>query len=183
MVKSCINWFGGKYYLANDIIAKFPKHKVYCEVFGGAAHILLKKQPSKVDIYNDINEGLYTFFKVLREHPEILYKELWLTPCSRQEFNAARNWIDEKDNIERARKFYVRTMQAINCNGGWSHSIKTSRRDMAAVNSRFISNIYGLGGARRWHGMTYLSMRMHRINIYVWKKKESADIKIEGCQQ
>lgn len=30
--KSPINWFGRKYYMANDIIKLFPEHKVYIEV-------------------------------------------------------------------------------------------------------------------------------------------------------
>jgi DNA adenine methylase len=38
-LKSPINWFGGKYYMANKIIELFPKHRIYVEVFGGAGHI------------------------------------------------------------------------------------------------------------------------------------------------
>lgn len=40
--KSPINWYGGKFYMANDIIALFPEHKMYVEGFGGAGHVLFK---------------------------------------------------------------------------------------------------------------------------------------------
>ena len=51
--------------MAKDIIELFPIHKIYCEVFGGAGHILFRKKPSDIEIYNDINYGLYLFFKTL----------------------------------------------------------------------------------------------------------------------
>ena len=49
-------WLGGKYRLAGTIIPLIPSdHTCYAEVFGGAAWVLFKKPPSKVEAINDIN--------------------------------------------------------------------------------------------------------------------------------
>lgn len=144
-LKSPINWYGGKYYMANKIIELFPKHNTYVEGFGGAGHILLKKAPSNVDVYNDINEGLYLFFKLLRneETKNKLVSAIQLSPFSRNEFYECRdNWENQTDEIEKARMFYVKTMQSFSGVGkSWSYSKNTSRRGMSQAVSKFLGNV------------------------------------------
>lgn len=141
--KSPINWFGGKYYMADDIIRHFPRHRVYCEVFGGAGHILFKKNRSLIEVYNDKHECLYLLFSMLRDEVKrnILIPKLQLTPFSRQEFNACRDWNTEMDPIEKVRKFYVMTMQSISCNGGWAYARTISRRGMSGIVSKWLGNV------------------------------------------
>ena len=55
MKNSPISWFGGKRLLRKQIIEKFPCHTCYVEVFGGAGWVLFGKEPSKVEVYNDID--------------------------------------------------------------------------------------------------------------------------------
>jgi DNA adenine methylase len=143
--KSPINWFGGKYYMANDIINLFPKHRVYVEVFGGAGHILFKKEPSVIEVYNDIDSGLYLFFKILRDENKanLLKQKLDLTPYSREEFYHCRDtWRDEQDDIEKVRKWYVTAMQSFSTNfSTWSHSKSKSRRGMSQAVSQWLGKI------------------------------------------
>ena len=80
---SLIGWAGGKHYLADWIISHFPQHETYVEVFGGAAHVLLKKQPSKLEIYNDLSKDLANLFWVAKMHPTELQKEFELMPYSK----------------------------------------------------------------------------------------------------
>lgn len=143
--KSPIKWFGGKYYMANDIIKLFPKHKVYVEVFGGAGHILFKKEPSEIEVYNDIDSGLYLFFKILRDENKanILKQKLDLTPYSREEFYHCRDtWRDEQDEIEKVRKWYVTAMQSFSANfSSWSYSKSSSGRGMSRNVSEWLGKI------------------------------------------
>jgi len=143
--KSPINWYGGKYYMANNIIELFPEHNMYVEGFGGAGHIIFAKKPSEVDVYNDINEGLYLFFKLLRneETKDRLISAIQLTPYSRQEFYECRDTYDDPtDNIEKARKFYIKTMQSFSSIGkSWSYSKNTSRRGMSQAVSKYLGNV------------------------------------------
>ena len=139
--KSPINWYGGKYYMAKNIIEIFPKHKMYVEGFGGAAHILFRKEKSELEVYNDLHSGLYLFFKLLRENNEEFIRRLSLTPYSREEFENSKQWMYEEDEIEKARKFYVRTMQSVASNGGWCYAKSKSRRGMCQSVSRWLGNI------------------------------------------
>jgi DNA adenine methylase len=143
-VKSPINWYGGKYYMANKIINIFPEHKIFVEVFGGAGHIIFKKERSDIEIYNDIHEGLYLLFKLLRDKDksEELIRQIQLTPYSRKEFmNSKYSWIDEEDELEKVRKFYASTMQAVGANGGWCYAKSKSRRGMSQAVSRWLGNV------------------------------------------
>ncbi|MCL2004695.1 MAG: DNA adenine methylase [Planctomycetaceae bacterium] len=50
------------------------KFKTYIEPFGGSGAILFAKEPSPVEIYNDLYSDLVTFYRVLR-NPKT-YKKL-----------------------------------------------------------------------------------------------------------
>lgn len=60
-------WYGGKFYYAKWIIDHFCSHRVYIESFGGAANILLNKNHSDVEIFNDLDNRIVNFFRVLRD--------------------------------------------------------------------------------------------------------------------
>lgn len=144
MNKSFINWYGGKYYQAKAIISLLTEHRVYVEVFGGAAHVLFRKERSKIEVYNDINEGLYTLFKVLRsKYKNKLIRKLILTPYSRKEYYICRDtWITEKNEVEKARKFFTATLQSVQAtHSGWSYSTGVSRRSMSQTVSRWLGKV------------------------------------------
>lgn len=60
-------WLGGKEKLAPWILSFFPPHVTYCEPFGGTAAVLLAKEPSRVEVWNDSHADLAAFFSVLRD--------------------------------------------------------------------------------------------------------------------
>jgi DNA adenine methylase len=110
---------GGKFYLIKKLLPLIPPHEVYVEVFGGAAALLFNKPPSKVEVYNDINSELVNFFHVLRDDVrwKILQEKLLLTPYSREEFELACREESGVDDVERARRFYVRIQQSFSGKG------------------------------------------------------------------
>lgn len=81
-------YIGGKNYIKDDIVAMFPPHAVYCEVFGGMAHVLLAKKPAPIEVYNDLDSAVYNFFKVLQDPDKRakLIELMELTPHSRQAY-------------------------------------------------------------------------------------------------
>ena len=64
--RPALRYYGGKWMLAPWIIQHLPDHKTYVEPFGGVASVLMRKAPSQVEIYNDLNSELVNFFKILR---------------------------------------------------------------------------------------------------------------------
>lgn len=106
MADSIIATVGGKHWLKNQIIPYFYKpHEAYIEVFGGAAHILLEKEPSNVEVYNDISGDLYAFFKVLREDSDKFLFAVEMTPYCRRTFNELKA-MKPVDEFEQAWRFY-----------------------------------------------------------------------------
>lgn len=112
VARALFPWFGGKAVLAPRIVELLPVHDAYVEPFGGAANVMLTKRPSRLDVYNDVDEGLVGFFRVLRERPDELAAVLELTPYSRREFEIARGtWRSTEDELERVRRWFVWTWQ------------------------------------------------------------------------
>jgi len=124
MALPLIKWFGGKSGMSESILDYFPKHTTYVEPFGGSGAVLLRKSPSKVECYNDLDGELFNMFRVIRD-PELargLRSALDLTLYSREEFNFAQAPCEEP--IEKARRFIVRQRQSFNGNGlAWGASV------------------------------------------------------------
>jgi DNA adenine methylase len=103
--RPALRWFGGKWRLAPWIVEHLPPHDAYVEPYGGAASVLLRKPPAKLETWNDLHGRLVNFFTVLREQPEKLIELLELTPYAREEYERAREV--SPDPIEDARRFFV----------------------------------------------------------------------------
>jgi DNA adenine methylase len=86
LLSSPFKWVGGKSRLRKHIIPLIPEHTCYVEPFGGAAWVLFGKKPSEVEILNDIDDDLITFFRVVRDQPEELIQSFDLALVSRSVF-------------------------------------------------------------------------------------------------
>jgi DNA adenine methylase len=116
-----IAWYGGKARLAPKIAALLPHHNTYVEAFGGAASVLFTKTPANLEVYNDLDSGLVTFFRALRDQPDALTRALTFTPYAREEFAHCRDtWLATDNDLERARRWYVRMRQAFGCSASVS---------------------------------------------------------------
>jgi DNA adenine methylase len=102
-----LRYHGGKWELAKWIIAHLPPHHVYCEPFGGAASVLLQKERSYAEIYNDLDGEIVNLFRVIREHPVEFEKAVRATPFSRTEYFEAFNATEQP--IEWARRVLIRS--------------------------------------------------------------------------
>lgn len=117
------------------------------DVFGGSGVVSINCN-NKAIVYNDKFKGLYNFFYILRKYDEILIKAIHLTPYSEQEYVKCRDgWYLEEDNIERARMFYVATMQSRGAIGAmrlkkihWRRSTNKVRNGMPQAVSSWITN-------------------------------------------
>ena len=107
---SLVPYFGGKYFMINNILNIMPEHKRYLEPFGGVGSILLNK-PIRYDIYNDVNQNVVTLFNVLRDKEkfEEFKRLLYLTPFSREVHKNYKKDLNKNNinsDIERVYKWY-----------------------------------------------------------------------------
>jgi DNA adenine methylase len=144
-------WYGGKYSHLDWLLPLLPKAVHYCEPFGGSAAVLINREPSPVETYNDVHGEVVNFFRVLREQKDALVEAIGLTPFSRAEFEAAIKEPSEGlTELERARRFYilarqVRTGLAQKASAGrWAHCLLTSRAGMAGAVSRWLGAVEDL---------------------------------------
>lgn len=95
-IKSPISWVGGKGALRDVILMSFPLIvDRYIEVFGGGATILLSKQPSKFEVYNDFNSDLVNMFRCIKEKPLSFFRYAGCFPLnSRLEFQMLLDFIN-----------------------------------------------------------------------------------------
>lgn len=126
-------YYGAKARIAPWIVGLMPReHRVYVEPFAGSAAVLFARQrPAPHEVLNDLDGNVTTFFRVLRDREEALIRALTLTPYSRQEYRAAALVGEDLDDVERARRFFVRTTQSFNAAGAangkrasWSNGMR-----------------------------------------------------------
>ncbi len=105
--RPAVRYHGGKWKLAPWIISHFPPHRCYIEPFGGGASVLLRKQRSYAEVYNDLDSEVVNLFNVLKNSGDELRRGCYLTPFSRAEFE--ETFYKSDDPIEQARRTVVRS--------------------------------------------------------------------------
>lgn len=105
--KSPLAWVGGKSKLTSTILPLIPDNQCYVEVFAGAAWVLFRKEPSKVEVINDINGDLTTLYRVIQNHLEEFIRYFKWSLVSRDEFDRLLR-VDESTltDIQRSARFY-----------------------------------------------------------------------------
>jgi DNA adenine methylase len=122
MINSAFKWIGGKSRLRKDIVAILPEHSCYVEPFAGAAWVLFGKPPSDVEILNDLDQELVSFFRVVKEKPEELIESFELDLVSRAEFDRLAELDTSKlTDVQRAHRFYYVIM------AGWGGELNYPR--------------------------------------------------------
>lgn len=156
-MRPALRYYGGKWRTAPWILSHFPPHVCYVEPFGGAASVLIQKERSQIEVYNDLNSDVVSYFRVLREQPEALSRAVYLTPYAREEYDLATNGEEVADPVERARRFCVWSWQSqyftLRFKSGWRVINNDSRSQSPAVD---------------WANMTHLNAiadRFRKVQI------------------
>lgn len=108
-----VGYYGGKHYALKWLLPLIPYGDQYVEPFGGSAAVLLARRPSKIEHYNDLDDGVVNFYRAVRDHPDELIRAIRLTPYARTEFEHCRDFPDLGDVVEQARRWYVASAQSV----------------------------------------------------------------------
>lgn len=137
-MRSPIKWAGGKSRLRERIIELFPKHTCYLEPFCGAAWVLFGKEPSPVEVINDIDGDLINFFRVIKKRPEDFIQAFDLALVSREEFKQLASLDSTKlDEVERAYRFYYLIM------AGWGGELNYPRFQTSITDGGHGNRLFG----------------------------------------
>ncbi len=141
-------WYGGKFNHLNWLLPLLPSCHHYCEPYAGSAAVLLNREPSPVETYNDVDGEVVHFFRMLRDKKSALVEAIGLTPFSREEFSRAVITNGERiTDLERARRFFIRARQVRTglaqtaSLGRWANCKNTSRAGMSGVVSRWLGSV------------------------------------------
>ncbi len=129
-LKPAFSWPGGKAWAAKYVLPRVPNHTCYCEPFAGGLAILLAKEPSKLEVINDINSDLVNFYRCVRFHLDELIKELQFLLNSREEFNDLKKQRGLTDIQRAARWFRIQTLSF----GGDGDSFAVARTNGGGAN-------------------------------------------------
>jgi DNA adenine methylase len=132
-------YYSGKARLAGWIASLLPAHRTYVEPFAGSGAVLFAKHPSPTEVLNDLDGAVVNFFRVLRERPAELARALTLTPYARAEYEQFAAGLRDPglDDLERARRWFVRVNQSISHlagrgrPSGWAAAYNTNGADHA----------------------------------------------------
>src|SRR6266536_2920441 len=131
------SYYGAKARLAPWIASLLPPGRTYVEPFAGSAAVLFAKSPSPTEVLNDLDGQVVNFFTVLRDRPEELARALRLTPYARAEYQQHAAHYDDPDQVERARRWFLRVNQSISHlagrgqPSGWAAAFNTNGADHA----------------------------------------------------
>lgn len=111
-----LSYLGGKNRVAQKIISLIPEHNCYIEAFCGGAQVFFHKEPSQVEILNDLDEEVFNFLRVCQLHHQELVRYLQFCTVSRKWFELFQKQDPKTlSDIQRAARFFY--LQK-NCYGG-----------------------------------------------------------------
>lgn len=132
-----IQWVGGKGQQLDQLLRLIPHTHTFVEPYGGGASILLNRDRSEVEVYNDLNNDLVNLWRVVRD-PALagrLQAQLDATLFAREEFIHAIDVLrtPPRDPVERAwalvvvQNLGVSGKAQTHSPGNWSRSFQDSK--------------------------------------------------------
>jgi len=151
---------GGKWLLALKLVKLIPPSRIYVEVFGGAASVLLTKPPSQIEVYNDVNGQLVNLFETFRNHPLLFLERCQHLLYSRQ--------LYETWKCQLAADFHGADLDSVEAAVRTAYSITSSFTGDPTRGWAFDRSGTG-GGSNRWTSIhdriSYVSKRLQRVSI------------------
>lgn len=109
-----LRYHGGKWRKRNWIISHFRPHRIYTEAYGGGGSVLLAKERSHAEVYNDLDSEIVNLFRVVRERGLEIRAALALTPYARDEYR--QSFLPSDDPMEQARRTVIRSFMGFGSN-------------------------------------------------------------------
>lgn len=149
---------GGKTRMLKHILPHIPQHKVYVEPFCGGCAVLLGKERSRLEVVNDADGDMVTFYRYAVHHPEALFAEFRKWPGnSRANFEALLRNPGFTD-LQRAARWFLLKVDSFGA--------------QSATWGRARADYHGYDPARHERLISQLRTRLDRVMIECgsWRK-------------
>ena len=113
-MRTPITYYGGKQGMLKHIRPLVPIHTLYCEPFAGGAALFFDKEPASINVINDLNAELITFYRVVAVRPKEFCKEVTRTLHCRGQHEQAWHIYNHSEyfsDVQRAWAVWVLSKQ------------------------------------------------------------------------
>ncbi|NLI97521.1 DNA adenine methylase [bacterium] len=125
---SLIHRVGGKVRLTKYLLPYFPEHKCYVEPCVGGGSLFFAKEPSNVEVINDIDRELIRLYNVVRYHPDEFNEQLSWALRSRVNFEDPEGTLPNVTEIHKAVRYYLKIMLSFGSRGQYFGYWRSSRK-------------------------------------------------------
>lgn len=126
--------------MLRHILPIIPPHKIYTEAFVGGGAVFWGKQPSEVEVINDLNGNVVNFYQVCQQHFPELKQKIDMTLHSRELYKWAMVLYSLPylfDPVNRAWAFWVLTNQGFAAQvGSWGYSTNSNKTMLKNQNKK-----------------------------------------------
>lgn len=119
-VRAAFPYPGAKSRSLDKILPHLPYRSGYGEPFGGSGAVLLSRNASKLEVFNDRHAGVTAFYRCIRDRLKMnaLMDRMQLCLHSREEFIwCKKTWKDCEDDVERAARWYYMVLTSFGAQG------------------------------------------------------------------
>lgn len=113
-IRPPVKTHGGKWYLKHWVIEHFPEDYnslTYCEPCCGGASVFLNKEKSGEEVISDLDKGVVSIFKALRDEPKEFIERIKKIKYTEESFEKAKDKTEFDDYIDQAiNEFVLRRM-------------------------------------------------------------------------
>ena len=149
------NW---KYGTGVWISQFLPYSRMYVEPFAGMLGILLQRKKSPIEIVNDLDGMLYSYWKCVRDYPDELGHKLANTPTCRRTFERAKTIRDDFVSGKNVELVEIAHSVAVILQFGFNGRLTSNSMPISIFGKR--KNIRGVG-----ENMAKLHQRISVIEI------------------
>ncbi len=147
-MKTPISYYGGKQTMLKHILPLIPKHNLYTEAFCGGASVFFAKEKAKIEVINDVNQNLVTFYKVAKSNYLELKTKIEESLHCRRDHHYAQivyNYPEYFDNVTRAWAVWVLSKQSfaakLDCTWGYDKASNIMPKRVFNAKNAFTSEL------------------------------------------
>ena len=130
---------GSKWNMARELVKLIPEHHTYCEPYAGSMAMLFTKDPSPIEVVNDLDSDVVNLFRCIQQDSERLARLVMTTPYSREVYDSQFSGSGCASRYQQAAGFLVKCWQGhgFRTTGGkvgWKNDVQGRERAYALWN-------------------------------------------------